>query len=435
MTAINAMLMPHNTELEQSVLSAAINFREDVSKLKPEHFYNGAHKTLFSAIDALRKKQEPVELPLLFGELKGKGFNPLDFSNHISKILEAPPPADISVASKKLVSFYQLREAIKISSAAIKRALAAGPDDAVEVITYLERAIERIKSGSPTEWQHISTIIESCIDTAERMRHNSGITGVPTGYPDLDWYTCGFQPGDLIVLAARPSMGKTAFAINCALNGALKGFGSGILSLEMANRQLGNRMLAIKSSINALKFRSGRFLPQDWDRMTDAAERLSDLGIWVDDAPRASYSDLAAKIKTLVSAHGVKCIWIDYLGFLTGDKDNGRVQEVESITRALKQTAKDLMVPIVLICQLNRQCETRPGNKRPVLSDLRDSGAIEQDADVVLFLYRDEVYHKETKEPGIAEVSISKQRNGPTGTVKLAWQEEFTRFSSLEVEN
>jgi replicative DNA helicase len=189
----------------------------------------------------------------------------------------------------------------------------------------------------------------------------------------------------------------------------------------------------VRSSINAIKFRSGRFIPDDWDRMVSAAAELSQFGVWIDDTPRANYKDVAGKCKALVEHHGAKAVWIDYLGFLEGDKKDSRVQEIESITRALKQTAKDLSIPIILLCQLSRKCEERI-NKRPILSDLRDSGAIEQDADLVIFLYRDSYYNHDCKNPMITELLISKQRNGPTGIVKLLWQDQFTRFQSVERE-
>jgi replicative DNA helicase len=293
--------------------------------------------------------------------------------------------------------------------------------------------MNRIDSGSGSDWCQLNDVITNCMDSAEELAKKGGITGVPTGFRDLDWYTSGFQGGDLVILAARPGMGKTAFAINSINNSAKQGFKAGFLSLEMVAQQVGNRFLSITSNINALKFRSGRFLPDDWEKMVSAAELLSTHGVWIDDHPRASYQDIHSKCKVLLSRHHANALWIDYLGFIDGDKDQNKVAEIQSITRALKQSAKEFNIPIVLICQLSRECEKRP-NKRPILSDLRDSGAIEQDADVVLFLYREDYYKPDSKDKGVVEVSISKQRNGPTGTIKLQWQEEYTSFHNLAKE-
>ena len=427
---MESKVMPNNMDLEKQILASC--FLGDVSCfdiLRPEHFYHTNNQTLFEAMQGLAKRLEPVEAALVFGELKaiGKPLSP----QWIHDILDYPPAMDSLVSAEKIISYYQLRETIKVCHAATKRALSAGPDEFGEVSGYLKSEMERIDAGTGSEWRHINDIVTNCMDRAEELAKRGGITGVPSGFRDLDWYTCGFQPGDLVILAARPGMGKTAFAVNAIANSAEFGFKAGLLSLEMVSQQIGNRFISIKSNINALKFRSGRFIPDDWEKMVDAAERLSQYGVWVDDNPRASYRDIHAKCKKLLSRHKANALWIDYLGFIDGDKDQNKVAEVQSITRALKQTAKEFGIPIILLCQLSRECEKRP-NKRPILADLRDSGAIEQDADVVLFLYRDDYYKQDSKDKGMVEVSISKQRNGPTGTITLQWQEEYTKFNNLE---
>jgi replicative DNA helicase len=422
-------VMPNNLDLERQVLASC--FIGDTScfdTLKPEHFYNGSNQIIFNAMQSLVKRNEPLEVPLVAGELKtmGKVINP----QWIADILDYPPT---SVSSRKIIGYYQLRETIKACHACTKRALNAGPDDASSVSGYIKSEMNRIDSGSGSDWCQLNDVITNCMDSAEELAKKGGITGVPTGFRDLDWYTSGFQGGDLVILAARPGMGKTAFAINSINNSAKQGFKAGFLSLEMVAQQVGNRFLSITSNINALKFRSGRFLPDDWEKMVSAAELLSTHGVWIDDHPRASYQDIHSKCKVLLSRHHANALWIDYLGFIDGDKDQNKVAEIQSITRALKQSAKEFNIPIVLICQLSRECEKRP-NKRPILSDLRDSGAIEQDADVVLFLYREDYYKPDSKDKGVVEVSISKQRNGPTGTIKLQWQEEYTSFHNLAKE-
>lgn len=424
--------MPNSLEIEEGLLSSFLAFNDEgFDLLKPEHFYTTRNSEIFAAMAALRSRLEPLEASLIYGELKARKKNHENFASTLGKLIEVPPSTAPEVYAGKLIGYYQLREFIKISHAAMKRAMSASPDEAASVAAYLQGEIARIEAGKSSTWKNLGEVVSECIDIAEEMAKRGGITGVTSGFRDLDWYTCGFQPGDLVILAARPGMGKTAFAINCIGHAAKAGYPSGILSLEMERHQVGNRFLSGLSSINAMKFRSGRFIPDDWERMVEAAGDLSEYGVWIDDTPRATYKDVAAKCKVLVSRNSGRAVWIDYLGFLEGDKQDGRVQEIESITRALKQTAKDLMIPIVLVCQLSRKCEERP-NKRPILSDLRDSGAIEQDADLVMFLYRESYYKRDCKDPGVTELSISKQRNGPTGVIKLLWQEDFTRFQTIE---
>jgi replicative DNA helicase len=421
--------MPNNLDLEKQVLASCFIGNIDAfDTLKPEHFYHSSNQILFNAMQSLVKRDEPLEVSLIMGELKtlGKPIIP----QWINEIMDYPPAASVDISAKKIIGYYQLRETIKACHAATKRALNSGPDEFGEVSGYIKGEMERIDQGAGSEWCLLNDIVITCMDRAEELAKRGGITGIPSGFRDLDWYTCGFQPGDLIILAARPGMGKTAFAVNAIANSADCGFKAGFLSLEMVAQQVGNRFISIKSSINALKFRSGRFIPDDWERMNTTAEELSRFGVWIDDNPRASYRDIYLKCKTLLQRHKANALWIDYLGFIDGDKDSNKVAEIQSITRALKQSAKEFCIPIVLICQLSRECEKRP-NKRPILADLRDSGAIEQDADVVLFLYRDDYYKQDSKDKGVVEVSISKQRNGPTGTIKLQWQEEYTRFNNL----
>lgn len=420
---------PHNVDLEKQILSSCLAMDEAAFEaIKPFHFYISQHEILFQAMQSLNSRKEPVDVSLILGELRSMGKSVS--TELISDLLEYPPSTDIETACHKLGGYYRLRETIRACHAASKRAMAGGPDDSSSVLSYMRCEVDRIEEGAGSQWCHLRDVVAECIDSAEKLRQHGGITGVPSGFRDLDWYTCGFQGGDLVILAARPGMGKTAFAVNAIGNAAEKFHRSGFLSLEMAKQQVGNRFLSMRSSINALKFRSGRFIPEDWMKMTDAAGVMHSWGVWIDDHPRAHYKDVHRKAREAINRHGAQALWIDYLGFLEGERDNGKVEEVQSITRALKQTAKEFNIPIILICQLSRKCEERP-NKRPILSDLRDSGAIEQDADVVLFLYRDDYYKPESKDKGIVEVSISKQRNGPTGTVKLLWQEEYTRFQSL----
>ena len=335
-------VMPNNIDLEKQILSSCyLGDTSAFDNLKPEHFYNSNNQNLFAAMASLNKRSEPLEVPLIAGELKSieKTVPP----QWILEILDYPPSGSVAVSSEKLIGYYQLRETIKACHACTKRALNAGPDDFAEVSGYIKSEMERIDRGTGSEWVHLNDIVTSCMDRAEELAKRGGITGVPSGFRDLDWYTCGFQPGDLVILAARPGMGKTAFAVNAIANAAGHGFKAGFLSLEMVAQQVGNRFISIKSNINALKFRSGRFIPDDWEKMVSAAGELSEYGVWIDDNPRASYHDVHSKCKTLLNRYNANALWIDYLGFLDGDKDANKVAEIQSITRALKQTAKGFL--------------------------------------------------------------------------------------------
>jgi replicative DNA helicase len=421
---------PQNIEIEESVLASIFLYQDKGTEiLKPEHFYATKHQAIFKAIENLKARKEPPEIVLICQELTSMGHSLSDFAGAISKIQDQPPAGDLEISSRKIQALYQLRQIVQVSHAAIKRALAADPETVNATIGYLRAELCRIEASAPSCWKHLDEVIMECIDLADEKSKTKGITGVPSGYFPIDQLTGGWQGGDLIILAARPGMGKTAFAINCMRNAAMQGYGQGLLSLEMVAAQVGNRMLAIESQTDGMKFRTGQFNVLDWERLTDAAGKLQGLPIWIDDAPKATYTEIGAKCKALVEEKKARIIWIDYLGFIDGDKTaKSKVIEIETITRSLKATAKELNIPIVLVCQLNRKCEER-GDKRPMLSDLRDSGAIEQDADLVAFLYNDEYYHGDASESkGITEFILDKQRNGATGYINLEWQPVFTKF-------
>lgn len=421
--------LPHNLEIESSILASCLVDQEfDLwDGLKHEYFYHKRNQKVYEAIQKLRKRGEPVDAGLIGAELKSDR----DLVGHINTILDAPISVNHPAHIAALRKLWQLRQMFIVANAVTKRVLSSTPDQADDVAAFIAAEMDRIGAGQSGGWVHVKDILLDCLETAEELNQRKGITGVPSGFMDVDHFTCGFQPGDLVILAARPGMGKTAFGCNVLANSAGCGFCGGLISLEMVRGQVGNRFLAMRAMVDALKFRSGRFTGEDWDKMSAAAETISRYGIWVDDSPRASYQDCEKKLRDLVRVHGGRIAVIDYLGFMDGDKDTNKVNEIQSITRALKAQAKEFGIPIILIAQLSRECEKRP-NKRPILSDLRDSGAIEQDADVVLFLYRDDYYKAESKEPGIVEVSIAKQRNGPTGTIKLKWLDKYTKFANLE---
>lgn len=426
------LIPPQNIEIEMSVLSALI-FSQDheiLEFIQPEHFYRTSHQTIFSACKSVFAKEHNLDINLISLQLNDK-IDQIGGMSYLAKLSDEPPPSDSRLYCEKLIGFSKLRKIIELSNSASKRSFCSGPDESDSVIDYLCSELGKLESGRTVDWCRLDGIIGDCIDTCEELGRRQGITGVPSGYKDLDFYTTGFQAGDLILIAARPGCGKTSFAINAAKNSGKHGFKNGFMSLEMVRGQIGNRFLSVVSRVNSLKFRSGRFVLEDWERIHEAAENLAPLPIWVDDSPRVNHLDIAKKSRALKRKEGLDILWIDYLGFLDGDKSQrSKVYEIESITRSLKALAKELKIPVVLICQLNRECEKRD-NKRPMLSDLRDSGALEQDADLVLFLYNDAKYHKDTQDVNIIECEIAKQRNGPTARIKLYWDESITRFDNL----
>lgn len=426
------VIPPQDIEMEMSLLSVLIMERdtEIFDLIKPEHFYRLANQKIFEACRKVYEREKTLDINLLANGL-GNSLDECGGLSYLAKLSDCPPPSSNESYCNKIIGLAKLRRIIEISSAASKRAYNATADESDSVLDYISNEISKVGYGRVSEWCKLDSIISNCVEFCTELQKRQGITGIPSGFKDLDFYTCGFHAGDLILLAARPGCGKTSLAINSAKNSGRQGFKNGFMSLEMVRVQIGNRFLSIISRVNSLKFRSGRFVENDWDRIMDAADKLSPLPIWVDDSPRASHLDIAKKARALKHKHGLDILWIDYLGFLDGEKTKaGKVYEIESITRGLKALAKELQIPIVLICQLNRECEKRD-NKRPMLSDLRDSGALEQDADLVLFLYNDSKYNKETQDIGIIECEIAKQRNGPTARLKLKWDETTTRFDNL----
>jgi replicative DNA helicase len=424
-------LPPQNTELEESILATIlIHPDDDLFELVPSDFYSSANAGIYKICLGLFNARLPVDISSISNELKKTGSEiPVSY---LSGVLDAPPVIDNEYSIAQLRGYANLRRMLELSNSLMKRCYQAKPEDVEKIVDELQRDSLKIGSVGVERSVGLSSIINNTLERCEIIAQNKGLIGVPTGYELLDQLLCGFQPADLIILGARPSMGKTAFAINAMLNAAAKGCASDFYSLEMANVSVGTRFLTVASKINSQKFRSGRFSVEDWTALNDAAGKIYNYPIQIDDTPCSTYQEIAKKARKSKKQNDTKIIWIDYLSFLDGDKGANKVQEVESITRALKSLAKELNIPIVLICQLNRSLESR-SDKRPILSDLRDSGAIEQDADVVLFLYRDEMYNKSETNPniGVAEIDVAKQRNGPTGRVKLSFLSSFTRFENL----
>ena len=427
---MHSQLPPQNTELEDSILATILAHPEDnLFELSASDFYKPINARVYLVCFGLYTNKLPVDISSVGNELK-KTDTPV---SHLSTLLDAPPVIDNEYSVRQLRGYANLRRMIELSNAVQKKCYLAKPEDVESIVDKLQ--VESLKIGTinAENFSTIGSIITDTIEHCEIIARSNGLTGIPTGYKLLDSILCGFQPADLIILAGRPSMGKSAMAVNCMLHSAEGGYANDFYSLEMSKRSIGTRFLSVKSRINSQKFRSGKFDTEDWQRMNDAATELYKLPINIDDTPCSTYQEIQRKARKSKKQNDTKIIWIDYLSFLDGDKEEkNKVLEVQTITRGLKSLAKELNIPIVLLCQLNRQCEMR-GDKRPILSDLRDSGSIEQDADVVLFLYRDEVYNKSDDNPnkGIVEVDVCKQRNGPTNRIKLTWIDAYTRFENL----
>lgn len=432
---------PHNIEIEESILSSCLlmstKYVDLIESISPLDFYKTIHQTIFKSIQKLYKSEQPVDLISVRNDNQ-------DISHTVlGEISDAPVVVNTEYSKEILIGNAKLRKLIELGNALMKRGFNGNSNDVAQHVDYAQREALKIGEGvGKKAFRHISGIIDDVVDRCETISKSGGLTGVPSGFRDLDALTCGFQPGDLVIVAGRPSAGKTAFATQCIANASKKDYRSAFFSLEMPDWQIGNRFLSNKSQTNSLKFRSGKFNTEDWARLHEAAGEIYKWRLFIDDSSNLHYRDIVQRGRTIKRQENSDIFWIDYLSFLQGDKESGTVKEIESITRALKSLAKELSIPIVLVCQLNRKCEERP-NKRPILSDLRDSGAIEQDSDVVLFLYRHSRYVKRYNDDGnetpeykkcknIAEINIAKQRNGPTETIGLYWNDATTTFGDLK---
>ncbi len=437
-------LPPQNIEAEESIISAILidnNTLLDVLEtLAPEDFYRTAHQKIYAAVTDLFDKAEPIDLVTLANRLKEKGHLELiGGASYLAKLVDTVPMAVNALHYAKIVhDKASLRRLIEKANAIVKRCFEER-GNADEVIDFAESAVFEISEKKARQaFSPLSKIILSNIETLEEKQGNrSLVTGVPTGFSQLDNMTSGLQNSDLIILAARPSMGKTALALNIARNAAVEAnIPVAIFSLEMSKEQLSLRMLCSEARIDSSRLRGGFFSMEDWHRLTDAAGVLSDAPIYIDDSASLSAMEIRAKARRLKMDKNIGLVIIDYLQLMQGRASAERRDlEISEISRGLKALAKELVLPVMALSQLNRMLEQRT-DKRPRLSDLRESGALEQDADVVAFIYRDEVYNKDEDNPnkGVAEILLSKQRNGPTGDVFLSFLNSFTRFENLASE-
>ena len=432
---------PQNIEAEQSVLGAVLldNFAMNkvMDIVSPDDFYKGPHRRIFSAMLDLNERNETIDLITLTDHLKAK--NELDSvggASYLSELVNSiPTAANVRQHSKIVHDKAMLRNLISVATDIISQ----GYEDSGQVEDLLDRAESTIfaiteKKIRPS-FVSLKEIMKDSFATIERLAENKErVTGIPTGFKDLDERTAGFQPSDLIVIAGRPSMGKTALALGIAQHASIERHATtAIFSLEMSKEQLVLRMLCSAARVDAHRVRTGYIGRADWPRLTTAAGKLTEAPIFIDDTPALSVLEMRAKARRLKKEHGLDLIIVDYLQLMRGRGDSEtREREISEISRSLKALAKELAVPVVALSQLSRAVESRGGDKKPVLADLRESGAIEQDADVVLFVFRKEVYDPSEENVGLAEINIGKQRNGPVGTVKMTFINSYTRFEDLE---
>jgi replicative DNA helicase len=434
-------LPPQNLEAEQSVLGGILIENEAINKvmeiLNADDFYRDAHQKIFTALINLSERDEPADLITLTHELrKVDRLDSVGGASYITSLIDSvPTAANIEYYARIVKEKAILRKLIETSTEIITQSY----QDRGDVETFLdeaERAIFQISENRvKPSFYPIKDIVKESFKTIERLFEKKElVTGVPSGFKELDRMTAGFQPSDLIIVAGRPSMGKTALCLNLSQYAAIeKRIPVAIFSLEMSKEQLVIRMLCSEAHVEGTRLRTGFLNESDWPRLTLAAGNLSDAPIYIDDTAALSALELRAKARRLKGEHGLGMIIIDYLQLMKGrTRAESRQQEISEISRSLKALAKELNIPVIAVSQLSRKTEERR-DFRPQLSDLRESGAIEQDADVILFLYRDELYNRSEDNPnrGKAEVIIGKQRNGPTGKIELAFLDKFTAFKEL----
>ena len=432
---------PSSMEAEMSVVGSMLLDRDAITEatevLDKEDFYYRQYGIMFEAIRELYNEDKPVDLVTVRDRLQRDGAPPeMQSADFLKDLLSAVPTSVNARAYAEIVHDKAiLRRMIKSNEEIIEECY-DGSKDTEEILNDTEKALfELIKSKGAKEYVPIDdVVIEVMQKIQEASQIKDHITGVPSGFSDLDYMTTGFQPSDFILVAARPSMGKTAFVLNILEYVAIKKERPCmIFSLEMSSNQLVNRLLSMDSGVDAQSIRSGKLSDSDWPRLIDSADRVGASNIIIDDTPGISVPELRSKCRKVKLERGLDLIIIDYLQLMSGNskKNDNRQQEVSEISRSLKALAREMECPVIALSQLSRACELR-ADKRPMLSDLRESGAIEQDADIVMFLYRDEYYEPDSDKKGEAEVIIAKQRNGPIGTVTLNWQAETTRFKSKE---
>lgn len=428
---------PHSIEAEKSVLGAAMLSKDAlfdvVEVVKADDFYDENHKEIFKAMLNLHRKNAPVDALTVAEELKKRNsLNMVGGRAYIASLSSGTPTTSNAMEYGKIVAEKaSVRRLISTADDIVTKGY-EGSMDASQMMDYAESGIFEIsQAGQKGQYSHIKDVLISNIETIDKAAQmQGGLTGITTGFRELDEKTSGLQKSDLIILAARPAMGKTAFALSLARNAAVKGKASVmIFSMEMAKEQLTQRLLSMESKVELQSLKTGRLERRDWDDINVALDILSGADIHIDDTAGISIMEMKSKCRRLKAETGLDLVIIDYLQLMNPEgKSDSRTQEISVISRNLKLLARELNCPVLVLSQLSRAPETRTDH-RPMLSDLRESGSIEQDADIVIFLYRDEYYNKENSEkPGECEIILAKHRSGPTGTVDVAWVERYTQF-------
>ncbi|MDR0924924.1 MAG: replicative DNA helicase [Hungatella sp.] len=438
--ALIKRVLPHSIEAEQSVIGSMLMDRDAIITaseiVTAGDFYQHQYGIMFEAMLELFNENLPVDLVTLQNRLKEKDVPPevssLEFVRDI--ITTVPTSANIKSYANIVRDKAVLRRLIKVNEE-IANTCYAGKEPLETIMAVTEKTIfDLLQNRNSGDFVPIRQVAMNVLEKIEEASKNQGtVTGIPTGFIDLDYKTSGLQPSDFILIAARPSMGKTAFVLNLVDHIAVKkGLPCMVFSLEMSKEQLVNRMLAMESNVDSQKLRTGTLSDTDWDAVVEGIGVIGNSKLIIDDTPGISIGELRSKCRKMKLEYGLSVVIIDYLQLMSGSGKGGenRQQEISEISRSLKALAREMNAPVIALSQLSRACETRPDH-RPMLSDLRESGAIEQDADVVMFLYRDDYYNKDTDMPNIAEVIIAKQRNGPIGTINLVWRPEYTKFANM----
>lgn len=433
---MDGRIPPHSIEAEKSVLGAALLSKDAlfdvVEVVRAEDFYDENHKEIFKAILDLHRKSAPVDALTVAEELKKRNsLNMIGGRAYIASLSAGTPITSNAMEYGKIVAEKaSIRKLIGTADDIVAKGY-EGSMDAGQILDYAERGIFEIsQKRQKGQYSHIKDVLLTNIEIIDKAsKLDGGLTGVTTGFKYLDNMTSGLQRSDLIILAARPAMGKTAFALSLALNAAVKGKASVmVFSLEMSKEQLGQRLLSMESKVGMQALKTGKLERRDWDDINIALDILSKARIHIDDTAGINIMEMKSKCRRLKAEEGLDLVVIDYLQLMNPEgKSDSRTQEISVISRNLKLLARELDCPVLVLSQLSRAPEQRTDH-RPMLSDLRESGSIEQDADIVIFLYRDEYYNEDTEAVGECEVIVAKQRSGPTGTVKVAWLDKLTKF-------
>ncbi|MCI8618439.1 MAG: replicative DNA helicase [Eubacterium sp.] len=435
-------ILPHSTEAEQSVIGAMLLDQEAIITaseiLVAEDFYNPQFKTLYHAMITLYQEGKPADLVTLQNKLKEQEV-PAELCSveFISGIISSvPTSANIKYYADIVKEKAVLRRLIRVSES-ITNECYQDTENLDQLLEQTEKQIfDVVQNRSTSDFVPIRQVALETLESIQNAAKTVGaVTGISTGFYDLDARTAGLQKSDLILIAARPSMGKTAFVLNIAETVAIKNnVSTAIFSLEMSRVQLAKRLISMNSKVDSQHIRVGNLADEEWGKLTESTILLGESPLVIDDTPGISIAQLRSKCRKLKLENNLGLVIIDYLQLMSGSgsrKNESRQQEISDISRSLKALAREIDCPVIALSQLSRAVESRE-DKRPMLSDLRESGAIEQDADVVMFIYRDEYYHKDSEEKGVTEIIIGKQRNGPTCTIKLKWLAEYTKFANLE---